>query len=54
MNRTLAILVLGLPFLLSLAWVAVWVIRILRTAKKLKKKPPESPAPGNHSAPPVS
>jgi hypothetical protein len=46
MNLTLEILVLGGPLFLSLAWFAFWVIRIVRTARKLKKRPPGSTVPG--------
>jgi hypothetical protein len=56
MNMTLEVLVLGLPLFLSLAWFAFWIIRILRTAKKLKKRPPaqsSSSTPGQRSSPPA-
>ena len=54
MNTTLAkILLLGVPLLLSLSWFAFWVVKLLKTAKKLKSKaahqvpgagpPPRSP-----------
>jgi len=39
MNTTLAkILLLGVPLLLSLSWFAFWVVKLLKTAKKLKSK----------------
>jgi hypothetical protein len=56
MNMTLEIFVLGLPLILSLAWFVFWVIRILRTAKKLKKKPPaphSTPASDQRSSSPA-
>jgi hypothetical protein len=39
MSPTLAkVLLVGAPFLLSLSWFAFWVVKILRTAKKLKNR----------------
>ena len=33
---TAKILIVGIPFILSLAWFLFWVIRLTRTARKMK------------------
>jgi Na+-driven multidrug efflux pump len=54
MNTTLAkVLLLGVPLLLSLSWFAFWVVRILKTSKKLKRRtsnPEEMHAPDRPSS----
>jgi hypothetical protein len=45
MSSTFAkILFVGVPLILSLAWFAFWVVKLTRTARKLKK---QSGEPGN-------
>jgi len=52
MNPTLGkVLLLGVPLLLSLSWFIFWVVRLMRTAKKLKSSVADSqklPASGQH------
>ncbi len=41
MSATLGkVLLLGLPLVLSLAWSAFWIIKLLRAAKKARRQAP--------------
>ena len=43
------ILLLGIPLVLSLAWFAFWMVKLLRTARKVKRDASHSPGPGPSS-----
>ncbi|HVO38903.1 MAG TPA: hypothetical protein VMV03_07730 [Spirochaetia bacterium] len=42
MNPTFAkMLFVGVPLIVSLAWFVFWVVKLTRTARKLRKRPGE-------------
>ena len=46
------ILLVGVPFLLSLLWFAFWVVKLLKSVKKLRKPGPGNPGePGGRAGP---
>lgn len=48
-SLALKVVILGFPLILSLAWFIFWIVKILRTSRKLKKqhgaKEPEGKEP---------
>ncbi|MGA2764280.1 MAG: hypothetical protein ABSG17_13035 [Spirochaetia bacterium] len=45
------ILLLGIPLFLSLSWFAFWMVKLLRTVKKVKRDASRHPGPGSSSSP---